>query len=154
MLEIALVIAFLHLSLFLYLKNKFADGQFRVAPQSYVSTASNLLSNAFGLSLNSALAIAFTQYLWYTLRTSNMQVSTIDSLFRVRSNLLLLFDKMVLAKGPLLVLTAITIWSIQIAASFPPGALTIVSITRTWDQIMSVPTFNASFVNIHASNKR
>jgi hypothetical protein len=144
----ALLIAFLHLGLFLYLNHKQSDGKDRAAPQSYVSTASNILSNAFGLSLKTSLAIASTQFLWYTLRKSHLRVSTIESLFQLRFNPFLIFDRLVITSGPILVLIAIVIWSIQIAASFPPGALTIVTSNRTSNQNMNVPTFNASFVRL------
>jgi hypothetical protein len=144
----ALLIAFLHLGLFLYLNHKQSDGKGRAAPQSYVSTASNILSNTFGLSLKTSLAIASTQFLWYTLRNSHLRVSTIESLFQLRFNPFLVFDRLVITSGPILVLIAIVIWALQIAASFPPGALTIAASNRTSNQNMNVPTFNASFVRL------
>lgn len=144
--QTALLLAFGHLGLFLYLDKRPADGKDRAAPQSYISTASNIISNAFALSLKASLAVAFTQYLWFTLRRSTLKVSTIDSLFGVRSNVFLLFDRLVISRGPFLVLIAIMMWSLQIVASFPGGALTIESTIQTWNQTMDVPTFNASFV--------
>jgi hypothetical protein len=38
------------------------------------------------------LATAFTQYLWYILRTSTLKVETIEKLFTVRSSPIILFD--------------------------------------------------------------
>jgi hypothetical protein len=134
--------------LFLYLDKRPADGKGRAAPQSYISTASNIISNAFALSLRAALAVAFTQYLWFALRRSTLKVSTIDSLFGIRSNLFLLFDRLVISGGPFLVLIAMMIWSLQIVVSFSAGALTIEPTIQTWNQTMDVPTFNASFVFI------
>ncbi|KAE9373328.1 hypothetical protein N431DRAFT_338567 [Stipitochalara longipes BDJ] len=142
---LALLLAFLHLGLFLYLNHKPAVGKERAVPQSYVSTASNILSNTFGLCLKTSLAIASTQLLWYTLRQSPLRVSTIESLFQLRFNPFLMFDRLVIASGPILVLITITIWSIQIAASFPPGALTVATSNRTSINAMNIPTFNASF---------
>jgi hypothetical protein len=75
-----------------------------------------------------------------------MKVSMIDSLFRVRSNPLLAFDRPVMAEGPILVLIAVFICSIQVATSFPQGALTIATTKRTWTNLTDVPTYNASFV--------
>jgi hypothetical protein len=148
--DTALLLAFLHLGLFLYLNHKPAVGKDRAAPQSYVSTASNILSNAFGLSLKTSLAIASTQFLWYTLRKSPLRVSTIESLFQLRFNPFRIFDRLVITSGPILVLMAITIWSIQIAASFPPGALTIALANKTSTIAMNIPTFNASFVRLNS----
>lgn len=144
--EPALLLAFTHLGLSLYLDGQSADGKHRAAPQSYVSTASVILANGFGLSLNASLAVAFTQYLWYILRTSTLKVATIDSFFGLRANILMLFDRLVIAKGPILVAIALLIWAIQIVVSFPPGSLTVRSTTMTLDQTMKIPTFNASFV--------
>lgn len=112
-----------------------------------MSTASVILSNAFGMSLKASLAIAFTQYLWYTLRISAMKISTIDSLFSIRDNVFLLFNPRVIVGGPELIIIAAMIWLIQIVASFPPGALTIESSTTSWNDTMNIPTFNASFVS-------
>lgn len=136
-----------HLCVFLYLNNKQAEGEGRAAPQNYVSTASNILSNAFGFSLMVSLAIAFTQNLWYILRNSTLKVSTIESFFTLRTNPFRLFDRSVFTQ-PLLVFIAIFIWSIQIAASFPPGALTITNGNKMWNQTIDVLTFNPSFVNL------
>lgn len=141
-----MLIACAHLSLFLYLNEKRADGEDRAAPQSYVNTASNILAAAFSLSIKIPLAIAFTQLLWYRLRISTMKVSTIESLFGVRSNPLLLFDWSVLTNGLIPVIIVVFIWSIQLAVTFPLGALTIITTTRSLNQTKNIPTFNASFV--------
>jgi hypothetical protein len=112
----------------------------------YVSTASNVLANTFGVSLNVALALAFCQYLWRVVRLSTLKISTIEALFSLRSNPLLLFRGDAIKAAPPLFLIAILMWSIQIAISFPTGALTVVSANRTTFSMLSVPTFNGSFV--------
>jgi hypothetical protein len=142
----AFIIACGHLAIFIHLDRKQVDELEKIAPQSYIATASIILSNAFGISLKASLAISFTQCLWHTLRRSPLKVSTIESLFKLRSNPLLLFDHLVVASGPALFLITIMIWAVQIATSFPPGALTITASNQTWSEIMDVPTFNASFV--------
>jgi hypothetical protein len=144
----ALFIALAHLALFLYLNKKPADGKTEAAPQSYISTASNVLSNTFAMSLQASLATAFTQYLWYILRTSTLKVETIEKLFIVRSSPIILLDLPAMASGPILALIAVMIWTLQIAASFPPGALTVASSNDEWNQILDVSTFNASFVGV------
>ena len=51
--SLALAIAIAHLLLFRYLDGKEADGPNEVAPQSYISTASNILANGLYVSLES-----------------------------------------------------------------------------------------------------
>lgn len=58
---LALVLALVHLILFRFLDERRADGPLRIAPQSYVSTASNIIANTFGIALKASLAIAFSQ---------------------------------------------------------------------------------------------
>lgn len=58
----AILIALLHLLMFLYLRKKPADRDGSI-PQAYVSTASNLLATAYRQALNVTLTTAFTQHL-------------------------------------------------------------------------------------------
>ena len=132
--------------MFRYLNGKEADGPDEIAPQSYISTASNILANAFGFALRGALAVAFVQYLWHLLRVSTLKVSTIEILFCIRSNPFLLFKPTALSTTPLLSALAILMWVSQIATSFPPGALTITTTQQLSYGTIVVPTFNASFV--------
>ncbi|PBP22460.1 hypothetical protein BUE80_DR006664 [Diplocarpon rosae] len=53
---LALSLAVFHLSVFQYLDGKAADGPDQIAPQGYVTTASNILANSFGFALR-ALAL-------------------------------------------------------------------------------------------------
>ncbi|KAF7891554.1 uncharacterized protein EAF02_001879 [Botrytis sinoallii] len=144
---IALTTAFAHLGLFLYLDGKPADGTNSDAPkQSYVSAASIILGNIFTLSLTGSVTIVFTQYLWYILRTTTLKVSTIESMFAMQANPLLLRDFNAWQKAPILVALVILVWLMNIAASFAPGALIVGPTTRYSYQIVEVPTFDSSFV--------
>ena len=144
---VALAIAVTHLLLFRYLDGKEADGPHEVAPQSYISTASNILANTFGFFLRSALAVAFVQYLWHLLRATTMKVSTIELLFSIRSNPFILLRPAALRATPLLFGLSIIMWASQIVTSFPPGAITITTTQNTSFGMVVVPTFNASFVS-------
>jgi hypothetical protein len=77
-----------------------------------------------------------------------MKISTIDSLFSIRDNVFLLFDPRVVVGGPELVIIAAIIWSVQIVASFPPGALTIDTSIKISNGSTDIPIFNASFVSL------
>lgn len=94
------------------------------------------------------LGLSFTQYLWYILRRQPLATSTIEHIFTLRSNPLSLFDQTVFRSARPLVMIAIIYWSVSIAMSFPPGALTVVS---SLQEILvlnaEVPTFNASDVS-------
>lgn len=138
----AFTIAVIHLLTFKYLDGKQTDG----IPQSYVTTASSIMANLFGASLTAALAIAFTQWLWRLMRRTPTKVATIELLFTIRTNPFLLFRPAVIRCTPVLFLCALLTWSIYIATSLPPGALTVQLSERTYFQMVRVPTFNASEV--------
>lgn len=140
--SLALVIAVIHLLIFRYLDGKRTDG----IPQSYVTTASNIMATLFGASLIASLAIAFTQYLWQLMRKTSMKVINIERLFTIRINPFLLFNPAVVRCTPVLFLCAVLIWSVHIATSFPPGALTVQLTKRISFQMLPVPTFNPSEV--------
>lgn len=137
--------------LFRYIDGKEADGPNRIAPQGYITTASNVLANAFGLALRTCLAVAFVQHLWHLLRVTTMKVSIIESLFCVRANPFLLCQASVIRATPLLCLLAIVILLSQVVTSFPPGAISITSTQKTSFGDVQVPTFNASFVSVSSS---
>lgn len=144
---VALSVAVAHLLLFRYLDGKEADGPHEIAPQSYISTASNILANTFGFFLRASLAVAFVQYLWHLLRVTTMKVSTIELLFSIRSNPFVLLRPAALRATPLLFGLSMIMWASQIVTSFPPGAITITTSQKTSFGMMVVPTFNASFVS-------
>ncbi|KAI9644828.1 hypothetical protein NHQ30_006855 [Ciborinia camelliae] len=107
--------------------------------------ASNIISSVFGIVLNFGLGIAFCQYLWRVLRVSAMKVSTIENLFLLRSNPIVIFRADFKA-APLLFLLAILMWSIQIAVNFPTGAMTIAVAEKIrFDEVL-VQTFDPSYV--------
>jgi hypothetical protein len=110
---VALAIAVAHLLLFQYLDGKEADGPNEIAPQSYISTASNILANTFGFFLRFALGVAFVQYLWHLLRCTTMKVSTIEHLFSIRSNPFLLLRPTVISTAPILFALAIIMVSLS-----------------------------------------
>jgi hypothetical protein len=145
-LVIALTTAITHLLLFRYLDGKPADSPQEVAPQSYISTASNILANMFGFFLRAALGVAFVQYLWRLLRVETMKVSTIELLFSIRSNPFVLLKPAALKATPLLFVLSVLIWVSQILTSFPPGAITVAATQKISNSLVSIPTFNASFV--------
>jgi hypothetical protein len=144
----AIAIALAHLILFKYIDGKQADGPHRVAPQSYITTASNILANTFGFALRASLSVVFVQYLWHLLRVQTMKVSTIELLFAIRSNPFQIFRMATLAATPTLCLLATFIWALQVITSFPPGAITVITAQQASYETLSVPTFNASFVSI------
>ncbi|KAI9844278.1 MAG: hypothetical protein M1837_005688 [Sclerophora amabilis] len=75
-----------------------------------------------------------------------MTASTIDSLFSVLENPLLLRKFMIVRSAPILALFTILCWLIPLAALFPPGALTVASESRTSSSLGMVPTFDPSYV--------
>ncbi|KAM3158469.1 hypothetical protein ABEW05_000919 [Botrytis cinerea] len=143
---LALATALIHLFLFIYISGKAADGKDRVAPQTYISTASNILANAFSFFLKTALATSFVQYLWRLLRVQPMKISTIDTLFGLKSNVFQTLTGAAIRAAPVLCVLSIMMASMAVAVSFPPGAINVVTIQRTSYNSVVVPTFNASFM--------
>lgn len=133
--------------MFYYIDGKEAAGPNEVAPQAYISTASNILSNGFGFALRASLAIAFVQRLWLLLRVQTMKVSTIEALFSVRSNPFMLFKPAAVAATPVLCLLALLMFISQFVTSFPPGAITVIQVQKTSYGMVPIPSFNASFVS-------
>lgn len=148
--RIAFLIATAHLGLFLYLDGKPLNGSTTSIPaQSYVSATSNILANLFGIALTTSVGIVFTQYLWYLLRQSAWRLSSIESMFSMQTNPLMLQHPDMLKNAPLLGLLASIMWSINIAANFAPGALTVGPTIQYTNEITEIPTFNSSFVCLY-----
>ncbi|KAF7888207.1 uncharacterized protein EAF02_002748 [Botrytis sinoallii] len=137
---LALATAFLHLFLFIYISGKAADGEDRVAPQTYISTASNILANAFSFFLKTALGTSFVQYLWRLLRVQSMKISTIDTLFGLKSNPFQMLTGAAIRAAPVLSVLSIMMASMTVAVSFPPGAINVITIQRTSYNSVVVPT--------------
>jgi hypothetical protein len=131
--------------MFLSLQGHLAAGPDGI-PQTYVTTASNVLATSFGIALKAALTTAFTQHLWRIFRTETLRLETVEQLYTLRSNPLSFFSFSNLQQAPGLVLLAVLIWTITIATTFPPGAITIgTKDFHTYKNVV-VPTFNASYV--------
>jgi hypothetical protein len=128
--------------MFMFLDNK-PVSSYR---QPYVTTASTILASIFGLSLQVALGIAFTQRLWRILRQSAYKLRIIESLFTMRSNPYLALRWAVLQSAPLLSLFTIVLWSLQIVTNFPPGALTVVTRPHETTVLTQVMALNMSNV--------
>lgn len=122
----ALVIALMHLTMFLTLDGKQTDAKGSLK-QTHVAALSTLFVTLFGLSLAISLGVAFTQYLWHLLRTKPMTVTTIETLFAVRANPFLLFDWSGWAAAPLACTMATVAFLLAVVKIFPPGALTVES---------------------------
>jgi len=135
-------VAVAHLSMMLFLDKRSIDKY----PQSYITTASTVLAGAFGICMQISLGAAFTQHLWHVLRKSARKVSTIESLFTLRTDLFGLFKWDVIQAAPMLIMLAVIIWSLLVATTFPPGALTVVFQSSTTSAIVPVLTVNTSFV--------
>jgi hypothetical protein len=59
----------------------------------------------------------------------------------------MLFHAAVIKAAPVLCFMAVFMWSLQIATSFPPGAITVTAATRTTYANVTVPTLDANFVS-------
>lgn len=143
---IAIFTALLHLFLLEFLDGTLADGPNEKAPQTYVTTASQILANVFQICLQASLSTSSVQCLWYTLRHSTLRISTIDSLFLLRFAPLS-FKWSALRAAPQLILLVVLIWAIYVATIFPPGTLTVKQTTGLTNYPLIVPNFNASFVS-------
>ncbi|RDW81970.1 hypothetical protein BP6252_03082 [Coleophoma cylindrospora] len=142
----AVVIAVGHLLFFKFLDGKIAEGPGLVFEQSYMTTISNILAACFEITIQTSLGIAFVQYLWHVLRKVALPVSTIETLFCLRSSPQLVFSGTGLRNAPMLTFIAIVIFATYIAKAFPTGAITVVTSRQSLITEMSVPTYNGSFV--------
>lgn len=124
--NLALVIALMHLTMFLILDGKQTDAEGSLR-QTHVAAISTLFVTLFGLTLAISLGVAFTQYLWHLLRTKPMTVGTIETLFTMRANPFLLFRWSGWAAAPLACTMATVAFLLAVVKIFPPGALTVES---------------------------
>lgn len=76
-----------------------------------------------------------------------MKISTIDTLFGLKSNVFQTLTGAAIRAAPVLCVLSIMMASMAVAVSFPPGAINVVTIQRTSYNSVVVPTFNASFVS-------
>lgn len=69
-----------------------------------------------------------------------------EALYAVLSNPLAFFTREGVRRAPLLLLLALLIWTIGIATSFPPGALTVGTLEIQSYENTTVPTFDPYYV--------
>jgi hypothetical protein len=93
--------------------------------QSYVTTISLVLVTLFKAGLIGSIGLCSAQCLWKTLRGKAISVSTVESMFQMRHNLLELANPRVMLSRSFLI--AVYMWLVPLAAVYPPGALTITS---------------------------
>ena len=131
--------------MFLALRGKPTGGPTGI-PQSYVTTASNILSSLFAMTLNAAMAVAFTQHLWLIFREKPLKVTTIETLYKSRSDLLSFIALDSYRQAPFLILIAAFGWTTNVAVSFVPGALTVQTAFPNSVENITVPTFDPYYV--------
>lgn len=107
-------------------------------------TISTLFATIFKSGLLGSLAIACTQYLWYTARNTTLKVVTLDALFSIRSNPMVLAQPSVLRAAPVLFIIAVLCKVVTVASIYPPGALTVISRPFVTTTSAQVGTFNSS----------
>lgn len=100
------------------------------------------------MSLNAAVALAFCQYLWRIVRLLPIGISTIETLFTLRSNPFLIARVDAIQAVLFLFLLAVFMWTVHIIVNFPTGALTVVSANKITFSPADFPTFNGSFVSM------
>lgn len=142
---IALLLAIAHLVIYLKLDGRLTSGD-GLPSQTYISSVSTFLVNAFGASLVVALGFAFTQCLWRLYRTQPLTVKNVETLYCLRWSPSLLLDWTAWAAAPFMCLLASTMLFLAIARIFPPGALTIVPRDLVNSTNRAVPTFKSDFV--------
>lgn len=131
--------------LFQYLDGRVVDnGPFR---QSIVTTVSLLLVTAVRICLVGCVGLCFAQHLWHVLRETALPIFRIEQLFCIRSNPLVLANPRVAWSTPLLFTMAIYIWFIELAAVYPPGALTVDS-----RPFLNTTQINTAVINQPISN--
>ena len=59
----------------------------------------------------------------------------------------MLFAPVVIKATPLLTLLALIMWVSQVVTSFPPGAINVETAVKEHYEILSVPSFDLSFVS-------
>ncbi|KAI1743397.1 hypothetical protein F4680DRAFT_374515 [Xylaria scruposa] len=75
--------------------------------------------------LVASAGLAYTQLLWYTLRSRSVTLGGIDSLFDVTTNLWALASREVWVGGLVIPLTALVLWSLPLVALVTPSTLTV-----------------------------
>lgn len=131
----------IHLALFLALNGKSTEDSI---PQNYVSALSQAFTLSFRAALCSSLVVAFTQHLWRSMRLQAIRIGTIENLFNLTQNFLLLLIPAVVKTAPVLTILALFSWIVPIAVIFPPGALIVVPRTVHNATLLPLPIYNGS----------
>ncbi|KAF2095130.1 hypothetical protein NA57DRAFT_79617 [Rhizodiscina lignyota] len=103
------------------------------------------MANAIGILLQISLGSAFTKYLWRLVRLAYYRTAFLDDLFSMRSNPLALFRVLAKRKAVILILLSLFLWTISVAVSFPPGAVTVEQATQKSEA--AVPSFGIFDLN-------
>lgn len=141
----ALCVGAAHFGLFAYLNGKRLKADTSI-PQAWVASLSLVLANAFRLCICFSLGVAFAQYLWCMIRSSDMRICDFERLHFIRSDPRALLHADTMRVAPILFAFAIMGWAVTIASIFPPGALTVTGANFTSVKDEIVPLFNGSFV--------
>jgi hypothetical protein len=136
----ALFAALGHFILVKHLNGRPVDTSFLT--QTQVSAVSILLSTIFKAALTASMGMCFTQHLWYLLRGTAMSLSTIETLFVIRTNILALLSPQGIWRAPLLFFMALLIWSVGLATIYPPAALIVVFQAHTFTEPHNLSVMN------------
>lgn len=83
------------------------------------------LAQLTAAALAAATGLAFTQYLWVTVRRKSMSLGSIDAVFSLTSNPTSFFNDEALIKAKVLIIIAVACWLIPFIAAVPPGTLSV-----------------------------
>jgi hypothetical protein len=132
-----------HFVFFKFLDGELADSDHSV-PQSYTVAASHLLASIFRAFLCGSLSVAFTQHLWKLLRSKSVKIATIERLFNVRQDFLMLTFPGVWNTTATLFALSLFSWLVPLPVIYPPEALTVIPSPFIELQNVTVQTFNAN----------
>jgi len=93
-------------------------------PQNWAIRIGNTFAYLFKTALVAAVAVAYAQGFWFFVRRKPVEIGSIDNVFGVLSNPLLLFNITFIQKLTLLFGVAGVSWLLPISAVFAPGTLT------------------------------
>ncbi|EXJ76753.1 uncharacterized protein A1O5_01261 [Cladophialophora psammophila CBS 110553] len=118
----AIVSAIVHHILYSSLNGRSVTYDFE---QQLVTSAGTALAFFVKVLLAVSSALAFTQCLWFSLRSRSVKIRTMDSIFGVLGNPLEFLDLRFWLGHPVLFLTAATTWLIPLSAIFTPATISV-----------------------------
>jgi hypothetical protein len=92
--------------------------------QAWAIRVGNGFAFLFKTTLVAAIAIAFCQRFWYSVRQKAVRIGSLDAMFSVLGDPLQFLNRDLLSKTKLLCAVAAVAWVVPISAIFSPGALT------------------------------